>query len=575
MTQLNQSIVDLSKAFVTRWLTWIRLFDFDVRHVSDKKHETVDELSRRFRTVSNDIDEINEIDIDDFINVEMNCVRIAFIRMTAAKERLFLSEYSNESKKITVWLIILNKSANMNIKQFLKFKMHALKHLIRKKHLFRRMNKNVFMRQMIDDQAIKTQILEAMHEESDHREKEEIYQKIATKYFWLEIMQNVKNHLKICDSCQRKAISKEKEILHFIWINVLWQKVCVDIVYILSFKKNHYLIFARKSFSKWIENKTFAKTDFESVARFIYENIICRHEYFERLMIDDDSENKKLIEIFIQNYRIKRLIVSVFHSQINEMIERKHISIKDVLSKLTLENEEKWIRHFYSVLWADRTTIKRFTDITFLQIITETKAVLFIELNVSIWQILFWKKIHTIVDFLILRAKQIQRKDENLKKTIMHLQRIKTEVKNFFDENHRIRTKNFRKIDMIMLHDIRLNNQHFEKLTFRWLKSFRIFQAFSQKDIYIIAKLDETELKNTVSENRLKKIYSRKTVNFEIFSKNENQFEVSLKNSNAKFVNSVLENDQLYSNEENLEYLMNEKDIPQTKIKVRIFVFSR
>ena len=49
----------------------------------------------------------------------------------------------------------------------------------------------------------------------------------------------------------------------------------------------------------------------------------------------------------------------------------------------------------------------------------------------------------------------------------MHLQRIKTEVKNFFDENHRIRTKNFRKIDMIMLHDIRLNNQHFEKLTFR------------------------------------------------------------------------------------------------------------
>ena len=62
----------------------------------------------------------------------------------------------------------------MNIKQFLKFKMHAFKHLIRKKHLFRRMNKNVFMRRMIDDRIIKTQILETMHEKSDHKKKENL-----------------------------------------------------------------------------------------------------------------------------------------------------------------------------------------------------------------------------------------------------------------------------------------------------------------------------------------------------------------------------------------------------------------
>ena len=63
------------------------------------------------------------------------------------------------------------------------------------------------MRQMIDDQAIKTQVLEAMHKKFDYWEKKEIYQKIATRYFWFEIMRNVKNHLKICDLCQRKAAS--------------------------------------------------------------------------------------------------------------------------------------------------------------------------------------------------------------------------------------------------------------------------------------------------------------------------------------------------------------------------------
>ena len=156
----------------------------------------------------------------------------------------------------------------------------------------------------------------------------------------------------------------------------------------------------------------------------------------------------------------------------------------------------------------------------------------------------------------------------------MHLQKIKTKVKKFFDENYRIRTKNFRKTDIIMLHNIRLNNQHFEKLTFRWLKFFRIFQIFFHKDIYIIAKLNETELKNTISENKLKKFYFRKTVDFEIFSKNANQFEVSLKNSNAKFVNFVLKDDQLYFDKKNFKYLMNEKNIFRIEIKIKIFVSS-
>ena len=81
-------------------------------------------------------------------------------------------------------------------------------------------------------------------------------------------------------------------------------------------------------------------------------------------------------------------------------------------------------------------------------------------------------------------------------------------------------------------------------------------------------------MKNTVSGNKLKKFYSRKTVDFEIFSKNANQFEISLKNSNAKFVNFVLKDDQLYSDEKEFEYLMNEENISRTEIKIKILAFS-
>ena len=50
-----------------RWLAWIRLFDFEVRYVPGTKYIVVDDLSRRPRTKSDDIDEEYIEDIDNFI----------------------------------------------------------------------------------------------------------------------------------------------------------------------------------------------------------------------------------------------------------------------------------------------------------------------------------------------------------------------------------------------------------------------------------------------------------------------------------------------------------------------------
>ena len=36
--QLNRSAVNVLKTLINRWLTWIWLFDFNVWHVSEKKH---------------------------------------------------------------------------------------------------------------------------------------------------------------------------------------------------------------------------------------------------------------------------------------------------------------------------------------------------------------------------------------------------------------------------------------------------------------------------------------------------------------------------------------------------------
>ena len=74
--QLNLPIVDLPGAMVTRLTSWIRLFDFTVRHVAGRKHSGPNGLSRR----SSDSDEEDDNDsveeyIDDHLGINAISVK--------------------------------------------------------------------------------------------------------------------------------------------------------------------------------------------------------------------------------------------------------------------------------------------------------------------------------------------------------------------------------------------------------------------------------------------------------------------------------------------------------------------
>ena len=54
---------------MTRWLAWIRLFDFEVRYIPGTKYIIIDGFSRRLRIKSDGIDEEYAEDINDFITI--------------------------------------------------------------------------------------------------------------------------------------------------------------------------------------------------------------------------------------------------------------------------------------------------------------------------------------------------------------------------------------------------------------------------------------------------------------------------------------------------------------------------
>jgi hypothetical protein len=112
----------------------------------------------------------------------------------------------------------------------------------------------------------------------------------------------------------------------------------MNIVYISLNKEKHYLIVIHDDFFDWVKTRVLFETRTWRMTKFFWKNVICKHDCFEKLIVNDESENKEIFDEFVQRYRIKKMITSSYHSQINEKIKRNHKFLFDVLFKCLMKN---------------------------------------------------------------------------------------------------------------------------------------------------------------------------------------------------------------------------------------------
>ena len=270
IAQLNCFTADLSEALMIRWLTWICLFDFNVRHIFDKRYTATDELFRKSCELSNDIDKVHEENIDDFINKQFNCVRVCSMRVNKNNDEQSLkNEYSEKFQRIIYYLITLTRSNHLDRREFRKFKNWTLQFFVRDRHLFKRVTKNILLWRVIDKAENQTIILKQFYDESEHREREKIYRRVTNRYWWRNLYRNYEKYIVNCESCQLRALNREKKTFHFIWISDLFQKINIDCVHLLQSRLIKTLIMIKNDLTEWIKICVLFNLKAESVAKFL------------------------------------------------------------------------------------------------------------------------------------------------------------------------------------------------------------------------------------------------------------------------------------------------------------------
>lgn len=544
VAQLNRPATDLPGALVTRWMAWIRLFDFDVKHVPGQKNGAADGLSRRPATERELAEQANGPDVDEFITAEITYLRAACYPVVTRSAQTeedgddndntnsnpsdspLSAGYSAESNDIARYLITLRRPPEMSRSQFYYFKKKCVKFVVQDRHLFRRhKGRTEILQRVLDAKEDQQRALNGAHTELSHKGREATYALLRHRYHWPRMYEDTAAFIRTCRECQ----ARDPVRLHEPAISTrnlrLFDKWYIDTTRMPDEDGIRYVVQAREAVSGWVEGRVLAKNNTDAIKSFIWEEIVCRHGYPREVVLDAGPENRRDVERFAEDHGIKRVKISAYHPGSNGPIERAMRTLKDALSKstngYTLDDttgqaQLRWRPHFHAAMMADRVTVNTSTGISPYFFLFGTDAVLPVELEVPTWSTLPWHEVQDRSDLISMRARQLERREKDVEEAILRMNRLKDQNAGYFDDTHSLRRQPLAIDDYVLLHDSLKDYDmtSTQKLRFRWLGPYRI-HGIKGNGSYSLKELDGTVIRHladasgSFNGDRLKRFYPR------------------------------------------------------------------
>ena len=103
-------------------------------------------------------------------------------------------------------------------------------------------------------------------------------------------------------------------------------------------EENRYIVVAMDYFSRWSEAKLLKATNAETVATFIYEEIICRFGPLKIIQSDRETHFvNEVIRKLTKRFRVKHSLSSPYHPQSNGLVERFNKTLCKEIAKVAEE----------------------------------------------------------------------------------------------------------------------------------------------------------------------------------------------------------------------------------------------
>ena len=495
---------DLPSDVASRWIAYMKLFDFEIKHIKGKENVVADGLSR----IEYEESELPKVELIVGCSEPYTYTGLVSVEQTSIEEMDDDSPY-----KDLIYFLKHGEHTKGLKREQRSLVWNQSRHFFLQDGLLFKRSRTSMPQRVITSRTEQLRIIVTVHEghPSGHRGIKATQRMVWERFYWKGLYTMVEKYVITCERCQkhdsRVTISPLKPNLG----SVLFSRVGIDLI---QWPESHegfkYLAVARDDFSGWVEARSLKTKRTMEVYRFLYEDVISRFGVPGEILADRGELWHDITKYGLAEDGIRLSFTTRDHPQTNGLVERGHLTLMKALAKVMEPYDyQNWPKYLHSVLWADRISVRRTTGYPPYELMYGQSCALPMDIEHDTWLCFDWEKVKSREELLEYRARQLISGSWARERAGLKLDRVRLEGKKYYDDTHEIRHRPFKEGDLVLLKNSQFRRTVENKFMQRWVGPFRIASE-QNPNVYTLAELDGVHYANPTSGDRLKHFFPRK-----------------------------------------------------------------
>ena len=415
-------------AAMNRWIAAIKLFDFKLVHVPAETHLGPDGLSRREPIPGEDNDEGDPEDwVDEVLALGIwantkprkhhptACVFETEVGgippQSQADPQSNTPTLETDLEAILKLLTTGIRDSTVPQEQDPRVK-KAKRFLAHNGRLWRRQAQG--RNQLVIPISQRMATIREAHDGLGHKGFYSTLRTLLDRFWWPTLANDVKQHITTCHECQIRQTTK----IHIPPVVAtpapLFRKAYIDTMLMPHAAGFRYIVQARCSLTAWPEWRALRVETGRTLAAFIFEDLLCRWGAVEEIVTDNGTAFVAALDTLADRYGIRHIRISAYNSRANGIVERQHRTIRESLVKACEGNITKWPTLAPHAFWADRVTTRKATGHSPFYMAHGVEPILPFDITLATFLVPDIAKPLSTSELLAIRARQLQKRDEDL-----------------------------------------------------------------------------------------------------------------------------------------------------------------